>query len=401
MRKASLAVGLLLAALVPVSPAHSGTCHHAYVVEGQEPPAFSGPTPSIPGFVIYYWAWGANHSDQGSVSAPVVGRESGVALNPGIIWANSDKCSGQIEGTGVLVEAPTASAGGSFALLAVDGAEGNVDALQAGSTQCVAQVIPRPMVTGFGLGSDGSGDYADVALRWTTPTDEAWAVSTISPVLAGYGVYYRTGSSVDNGDKTQFAPVGAVPSESAPYVVDDDDGLLPAAQTSCTVRIRPGQEYYFAVSLIFDGSGATSGNPQADESAVETVYVSACSDGVAAENEIFYDGFDSGDTSLWSAAWADGLAVTVTATHTGTHGLEVTVGSSCTSPEYLVFNCRGRQFRGSQWGRCDIHGGSVHRSRGWVLSRIGQRLHSSTRRISQPVHVCPGRLSNRGDQLQR
>ncbi len=303
MRKASLAVGLLLAALVPISSGHSGTCHHAYVVEGQAPPVFGGINTAGTGFVSYYWAWGENPSDEGSVSASFVDDGSGLALNSGILWANSDKCSGQIGGTGVLVQAQTASDGGLFALLAIDGAEGNIDALQAGADQCTAQAIPAPAVTGVVLGSDGFGDYADVSLGWDPPMEAAWAVSTISPVHAGYGLYYRTGSPVDNGDKAQFSRVEATPNGSVPYVVDDsdtEDGWLPAGQTQCQVRIRPSDDHYFVLSLIFDGSGAVGGDPQVDASAVETLYVSASSSGVNATDSIFADGFESGDTSAWS-----------------------------------------------------------------------------------------------------
>ena len=303
MRSPFISVGVVLAALVPISWAQAGTCHHAYAVEGQAPPVFDGINTTGTGFVSYYWAWGENPSDQGSVSASFVDGGSGLALNNGILWANSDSCSGQIDGTGVLVEAQTASGGGLFALLAIGGAEGNVDALQAGADQCTAQAIPAPAVTGFVLGSDGFGDYADISLGWDPPLEAAWAVSTISPVHAGYGLYYRTGSPVDNGDKAQFSRAEATPSGSVPYVVDDsdtEDGWLPAMQTQCRVRIRPGDGHYFALSLIFDGSGAVADDPQADASAVETLYVSASSNGVNASDSIFADGFESGNTSAWS-----------------------------------------------------------------------------------------------------
>ena len=300
---AATVTGFMLAALVPTLEAQTGTCHNAYVVEGATPPVFDGINSTSAGVNLAYWAWGENPSDQGTGQASVVDDATGMALNRGILWANSDNCTGQITGTGVLAQSLSTEDGGLFALLAIDGSEGNVDALQAGTEQCIAQPIPRPRSSGMVVGTDGYGAYADVYIYWELPPPEAVAVSTQTTLYAGYGVYYRTGTPVDTGDKTQFIRVDTTASGTVPYILDDpdtSDGWLPATQTNCTVRVRPADDHYFAVSLIVDGTGATTGDPQIDPSAVETLYVSATSNKINAVEGIFADGFESGNTDAWS-----------------------------------------------------------------------------------------------------
>ena len=131
-------------------------------------------------------------------------------------------------------------------------------------------------------------------------------VSDVPGVLAGFAIWFVTesaGGPVNTGDKSLLTRAEATANGSTPYIIDDpdtSDGLLPASQESCTIRIRSGEVYFFSLSLIFDGSGASGTDPQADASAVETTYVGASS---AAANEvttIFIDGFETGDTSMWS-----------------------------------------------------------------------------------------------------
>jgi hypothetical protein len=190
----------------------------------------------------------------------------------------------------------------------VSGVEAQVDQLQTSGERSVAQLFPAPVVDGFSSGADGLGAYTDVVLSWSAPSSVAWQVSDTAPVVAGYALYHGTAASggpVTNGDRDQLTRLGAV-AGSTPYIVDDadtQDGLLNAAQDSCTVRVRPdGNTYFFAVSLILDGTGAVAGDPQADPSAVETRYVGASSLGVNAFDLVFGDGFESGDTSAWSEA---------------------------------------------------------------------------------------------------
>lgn len=72
--------------------ASSTTCDHAYLAEGGAPPAVTGINTVDTGFTTYYWAWGSNGSDQGSIPAGLVDDDAGVAISPGILWANSDGC---------------------------------------------------------------------------------------------------------------------------------------------------------------------------------------------------------------------------------------------------------------------------------------------------------------------
>jgi hypothetical protein len=294
----------LLIAVLTLCPAMSsaGTCHHAYVVEGQVPPAFAGINTTEVGFTTYYWAWGANPSDQGGESAEVVDDGAGLALNGGILWANNAACSGAITATGVLVEAQTASEGGRYAVLVVE-AEGNVDAIQPAGEQSIAESLPVPAITGVTTGADAYGSYVDFAIAWASPSGAAWALATVTPVLAGYAVYYRMETPVNSGDKSQFARIDSTPG-ATPYITDDPDtadGLLPATHNHCTVRLRAGEDYFLATALILDGSGAMGTDPQADASAVHTTYVSACSPAASVADVLFADGFETSDTSAWSS----------------------------------------------------------------------------------------------------
>lgn len=308
MRSSVLAVFLAAAVLFwPGIAIHAGTCGHAYMVEGQAPPAFDGIT--IDGtFTSYFWAWGANTSDQGLWSAPLVPDGNGIAVNGGVLWSNSSNCNDVITGTGLLVENQTAASGGIFAIVAAQGAEVQIDELQGGSVQSSAQPVPRPSITSYSNGTDAFGDYADIGLGWTAPSSSAWALSDVGTVHVGYAVYFITaggGGPIDTGDKSQFTRVEATANGTVPYITDDSDttdGLLPESQTSCVVRIREGAIYYFSVSLIFDGSGSAGGDPQADASAVESTYVGQCSVGANADPFIFSDGFESGYTTAWSNA---------------------------------------------------------------------------------------------------
>jgi len=283
----------------------AGTCHHAFMVEGMAPPAIDGLNTSETGFVSFLWAWGANASDQGSVSVGLINDGGGIAVNPGFLWANSDNCNGSIGGTALLVERRTTNEGGRFALVVASSSEADIDSVQGAGLQSVAEPIPAPVITSVTTGSDGFGNFADVTLVWSVPTT-AWAVSDVSEVLAGYGVWFVTSSSggpINTGDRSLMTRVGATVNGSAPYITDDpdtSDGLLPASRESCTVRIRSGEVYFFSLSLIFDGSGASGNDPQADASAVETTNVGAGSAGADEASTIFVDGFETGDSSMWS-----------------------------------------------------------------------------------------------------
>jgi len=284
----------------------AGTCHHGYIAEGQLPPAFEGIATTDAGFTVRLWAWGTNPSSSGTAPIGLVDTATGVAISPGFLWASSDACSGELDGVGVLVEAMSADDGGHFALVAVAEAEAQVDRIQETTGSSVATPIPRPRADWLASGTDGYGDYADVLLFWAAPESDAWSLSTAPSVLAGYAVYFNTASTggpVQTGDTTSFTRVTAAATSSAPHVVDDpdtQDGLLPASAASCVVRIRPSEVYYFALALIFDGSGAAGGDPQVDASAIQSLYVSASSNPISTEMGIFSDGFESGSTSAWS-----------------------------------------------------------------------------------------------------
>jgi hypothetical protein len=190
-------------------------------------------------------------------------------------------------------------------LVAVADTEAQVDRIQETTGSSVATPIPRPRADWLAGGTDGYGDYADVLLLWDSPESDAWSLSTALSVLAGYAVYFNTASTggpVQTGDTTSFTQVIATVG-SAPYVLDDPDtpdGLLPASVATCVVRIRPSEVYYFALALIFDGTGAAGTDPQADASAVQSLYVSASSNPISTEMGIFSDGFESGDMAAWS-----------------------------------------------------------------------------------------------------
>lgn len=298
----------VILALVTAAAAnsYSGTCNNAYLAEGQLPPAFDGIQTTATGFVARFWVWGSSPSLFGSDPVGLTDDGTGVAVNPGVLWANSSNCTGSVGGTGLLLEAKSTSSGGLFALVAVAEAESDLDALQGGSLQSVAQSLPTLTVTSAGTGTDEYGPYSDYLVEWTAPTT-ALALSDVTAPLAGYSLWMITlagGGPVNTGDKTGFLRLGADVSASSPYVTDDpdsQDGLLPASQSSCHVRIRPNGTYYLALSVFLDGSAAT-GDPEADPSAVETTYIGACSAAITPVDPlIFSDGFEDSTTNAWSA----------------------------------------------------------------------------------------------------
>jgi hypothetical protein len=299
--KTAFAIAVVM--MIATSVFADGTCHHAYLAEGQPEPAIFGMNTTDPGFSSYFWAWGANPSDQSTEVAGLVDDGSGIAVNPGILWANVDTCSGLIEGTALLAETQSAESGGLYALVALTGADAQVDALQGFTGQSIAEIIPTPASAFAGSGSDAYGAYADFTLSWAASSGNAWSLSDPAKVHVGFALYFRTGAPVTSGDKTAFTQVGVTPTGIDPYLMDDadtPDGLLPDTQHSCLVRVRPGANHFFALSLIFDGAGASSGDPQADPSAVETTHVSDSSHAVTTDIDIFADGFESGDTTAWS-----------------------------------------------------------------------------------------------------
>lgn len=301
-----LLAALLLGLAAPLASvvAAAGTCHHAYLGEGHLPPAVAGLSSSETGFRAACWGWGAGPTQNGSAGLVLVDSGSGVALS-NLLWSNAAACTGDVTGTAVLLEAQTAGSGGKLAVVAQLGAEVQLDVAQGGALQSVAHTIPAPAVSGLATGSDAFGPFLDVTLAWASPSPETWALSNVPTVHVGYAVYVVTaagGGPVSTGDRSLFTRVEAT-AGSQPYVTDDadtDDGLLPASQTSCHVRIRAGEVYYLALSLILDGSAATTGDPQTDPSAVETAYVGACSAGASATGVLFADGFETGTTGAWS-----------------------------------------------------------------------------------------------------
>jgi len=287
--------------------APAGTCNNAYISEGQFPSAIEGIKTTDQGFISYVWAWGANSSDQGSAMVGLSNDDTGIAINPGFLFSNSDACTGSINGIGLLVQAQTASNGGVFALVSLDSAEGQIDRIQ--ESQSIGQPIPVPALRLADCGTDSFGEYVDYRLSWSQPSSSAWGVSNNSPILAGYSVFYNTNTSggpVNNGDPTLFDRIGATASGSLPFITNDpdtQDGLIPSTQTECFVRVRKeaGIIYYFALSVLLDGTGAVGTDPQADLSAVETSYVGASSIGGTTDTELFSDDFETGDTSAWSS----------------------------------------------------------------------------------------------------
>jgi hypothetical protein len=250
------------------------------------------------------WAWGANSSSADTSPVGLTDDAGDVALSPGFLWANAATCTDPLTGTAVLIESQSLDTGGRYALVVSSQVEGVVDRLQIGGEQSVATALPTPVVDGFATGSDDFGPYTDFQFTWPTPTGTAWAVSDVPTVLAGFRLWFTAGASVLTGDQTQFAPLGTTPG-TAPFVIDDpdaDDGLLPATANATTVRVRPGTATFIALSLLVDGTGATSGDPQADASAVETSVVSAPTEATADGSFLFADGFESGNTTVWSGS---------------------------------------------------------------------------------------------------
>jgi hypothetical protein len=133
--------------------------------------------------------------------------------------------------------------------------------------------------------------------------------------------------SIDNDDVviTAFKPAE---DDDAGYVVR----LWELAGTSASVNIdvsymNPARAWHTSlieadVAEATLSSGVISVSVDAHE--IEALRVG--------EDPILVSTFESRDTSDWSSTRGSGLAVSTSAASLGTHGLEVTLGSSCTSP---------------------------------------------------------------------
>ncbi len=265
------------------------------VNEASTPVVFTNMNTTDTGFASYYWAWGTSDAsgvvDQDGDSAALVDSGSDIGVATGINWANSTRCSTNPLTTGLLLVSETASSGGKFALCVGsqnNGTNVDLDALQLSlsAAQSQASSIPSISINSAATGNDGNA-YTEYSVTWSAPSSSAWAVNDQSgDVLAGYAIYYRTGSTSNTGNKTGWARLSGAASGTTPYVTNDGstntttDGYLPTSQTGATIRVYGSDTYFFALALRFDGTGAPSGTDrEAAVTAVETGVVGPSSNG--------------------------------------------------------------------------------------------------------------------------
>jgi len=265
------------------------------VNEANTPIVFTNMNTTDTGFASYYWAWGTSDSsgivDQDGDTATLYDYGSGIAVTSGINWANSSRCSSNPTTSALLIVSETTSSGGKFALCVGsqnNGSNVDLDALQSSlsGAQSQAAAIPSISINSASTGNDGNA-YTEYDVTWSAPSSAAWAVNDQSgDVLAGYSIYYRTGSPSDTGNKSGWTRLSGAASGTTPYITNDGstntttDGYLPKTQTGATIRVYGSSTYYFALALRFDGTGASSGTDrEAAVTAVETGVVGPSSNG--------------------------------------------------------------------------------------------------------------------------
>ena len=295
MKRTPLAMAVIAAAILLASASPVQAACDTTVNEASTPVVFTNMNTTDTGFASYYWAWGTSDAsglvDQDGDSATLVDVGSDIGVASGINWANSTRCTTNPQTTALLIVSETTSSGGKFALCVGslnNGTNVDLDQLQSdlSGAQSQASSIPSISINSAATGNDGNA-YTEYSVSWSVPSSAAWAVNDQSDdVLAGYAIYYRTGSPDDTGNKTGWTRLTGAASGTTPYITDDGstntatDGYLPTSQTSATIRVYGSDTYYFALALRFDGTNAASGTDrEAAVTAVETGVVGPSSSG--------------------------------------------------------------------------------------------------------------------------
>jgi len=284
------------------------------VNEASTPVVFTNMNTTDTGFASYYWAWGTSDTsgivDQDGDSATLVDSGSDIGVASGINWANSTRCSTNPQTTALLLVSETTSSGGKFALCVGsqnNGTNVDLDTLQTSlsGAQSQAAFIPSISINSATTGNDGNA-YTEYSVTWSAPSSSAWAVNDQSgDVLAGYALYYRTGSTSNTGSKTGWTRLSGAASGTTPYITNDGstntttDGYLPTSQTSAKIRVYGSDTYFFALALRFDGTGASTGTDrEAAVTAVEAGVVGPSSNGAVGPLAAVLAGFSAVQTGV-------------------------------------------------------------------------------------------------------
>lgn len=303
-----------LAAACGAGSGEAAQCGSSLLLQVGAPAVLDEVDPSAP-LVARFWevgAGGSNHSDDGCragcavvTGAPCAGGGDCLALT-GVSWLNAScAAAGHLPArTAFLVEQTTADSGGRWAAINFDtnAADANTDldakaAVVCGG--CASTASPYVGGAGFPVVTDSmfSGGVLTATLSWSPPPAAAQALSNGSDLVASYAVYYRghTGPPPPStGDPSGWTLVPDLQPDGV-----GNGGF--STDTSAEVEIQvPGgvETVTLAIGLSFDGSG----DPSADPDTLISSLISDQSDPVVTSNEIFADGFESGDTSAWSNA---------------------------------------------------------------------------------------------------
>lgn len=293
----------------------AATCGSAILLETDAPAVFDGVDDSQP-IVARFWAAGT-----GGANRATAGCAAGCELASGSLCAGAGDCmavagvnwlnatcgaAGHLPSRTIfLIEQETASSGGRWAAfnLARNSTDANTDLDAAATSACGGcSSVVSPLIGSSGVPGVSNptvvGSHLTATVTWSVPVGAAQALSNGTNVVTSYAVFSRvvegtpppaTGSMTGWTFEADLEPDGGA-----------NGGYSTNTSASVDVDLPIGERnVIFAIGLNFDGTGNPTADPNVQASSVLSDQSTPVA--VSVESLLFEDGFESGDTSEWSA----------------------------------------------------------------------------------------------------
>lgn len=306
---------LILIVLLVFAGNAGAQCGSAVVGEQSTPAAIQGL-----GSAATVRVWAAGQAATASIPGPCAGSAC-AALDAsslcegggdclavtGINWLNgSCATTGFLpQATVILAEGTTAEDGGRWAMVRVNHNDGDantdLDAAQericSGCCSEASPLIGGGQLIGVTL-VDQSGDLLTLGLSWAAPQAQAEALSENGPdLVTAYSLWVAWVTEGDapamTGDTAGWT---SMPDTDATHIGDNSTDT----QAEIVIDLAGNIDaVWVAIGLIFDGSGDPATDPNVLASTVISRGVLAYVPSIGLVG-IFADGFETGDTTLWS-----------------------------------------------------------------------------------------------------
>lgn len=311
----SLRAALILPALLLLAGNVGAQCGAAVIGEKAQPAAIQGL-----GTAATVRIWASSQASSASILDPCAGSAC-AALDAsslcegggdclavtGINWLNgSCATTGFLpQATVILAEGTTAEDGGRWAAARVNhnagDANADLDAAQericSGCSSEASPLIGGGQLIGVTL-VDQSGDLLTLGLSWAAPRAQAEALGESGPgLVTAYTLWVARvaegGAPAMTGDTAGWTPT---PDTDATHIGDNSTDT----QAEIVIDLAGNIDaVWVAIGLIFDGSGDPASDPNSLASTVISRGVLAYVPSIGLVG-IFADGFETGDTTLWS-----------------------------------------------------------------------------------------------------